>query len=283
MFVMIGAYSPTVEAAAKAAAKTSTQTTKTPDASLQSVAQSYDSKTALQQGLIVQLDGGSKTNVKLVTYKDAAKTFGVVVGATSAAVSLSSSAAAQQAYVVTAGRYEVLVSNQNGAIQVGDWIAASAADGIGMKADNTESTVLGRAVTAFDGKKNVISTSQLKNSSGQQTKVAFGAVQVDIGVKPSPVVVTSDNGVPPVIQKLATSLVGKPISAGQLWASAAILLVGFGIMGSLMYGGVQTGMTAISRNPLARKSILRSMMQVVIISFMIFLGCLVAVYMVLKL
>ncbi len=65
--------------------------------------------------------------------------------------------------------------------------------------------------------------------------------------------------------------------------SAAILITGLGVVASLLYGGIQTGMTAIGRNPLARKSIMRNLIQVIATGIMIFIGCLIAVYLVLKL
>jgi quercetin dioxygenase-like cupin family protein len=248
---------------------------------IQSVAQTYGTSKALQQGLIVQIDDKNKTNVTPATYKDSKKTFGVVVAPASAAVTLSSGSG-EQAYVVTSGRYNVLVSNQNGTIKAGDFISISAASGIGMKADNQVDYTLGRAVTGFDGKTNVVSTTSLKKTDGQQVKVAFGQVAVDIAITPNSLKSGSENGVPKVIQDMAVSLVGKPISQVQLYASVIVLLVGVGIVASLLYGGIQTGMTAIGRNPLAKKSIMRNMIQVIATGLMIFAGCLVAVYLILK-
>jgi len=255
--------------------------TKADSGSLQTVAQSYTTTKPLQQGLIVQLDDKDKNKVTTVTYKNAKKTYGVVVAASAAAVTLSSDAA-QQAYVVTSGRYNVLVSNQNGEVDVGDFVSVSAIDGIGMKADSDVDTVLGRAVTAFNGKSNVISTTTLKDSSGKQLKVTMGMVAVDVAIVPSPLHTGADGGVPQFVQKLAVSLLGQPINPVQLYISVALFLLGAGTVVSLLYSGIQTSMTAIGRNPLARQSIMRNMIQVIIASVLIFIGCLVAVYLILK-
>lgn len=250
--------------------------------SLQAVAQSYNTASPLQQGLIVQIDDKNKSNVIAATYKDSKKMFGVVVSPNSAAVSLSSGESGQQAYVVTSGRYNVLVSNQNDKISPGDYVSISAANGIGMKADTVQDSILGRAVGGFDGKSNVVSSTTLKKSDGKEMKVAFGLISVDIAIGPNPLKSGSENGVPAVLQRMAISLVGKPIGAVQLYASLAVLLVGVGVVASLLYSGIQTGMTAIGRNPLAKKSIIRNMMQVIITGIMIFIGCLIAVYLILK-
>lgn len=249
---------------------------------LQTVAQSYTVSKALQQGIIVQLDEKDKTSVTTATYKKANKTFGVVVGANTAPVTLSGSDSNQRAYIVTSGLYKVLVSTQNAAIKSGDFVAISAIDGVGMHADTVQSTILGRATTGFDGKKDVISSATLKSSDGKEVKTAIGSVTVDIAVKPNPTKTTGENGVPDFVQNIAKTIVGKPISAVQLYASLAVLITGIGVVASLLYGGIQTGMTAIGRNPLARQSIMRNMIQVIVTGVLIFIGCLVAVYLILK-
>lgn len=279
--VMIGVV-PTTSAATSsdAADKKSTESLST---SVQAVAQSYNTTTPLQQGLIVQLNDKDKDIVEPASYKNSNRMFGVTVVATDAPVSLSTDANKQKTYVVTSGRYNVLVSNQNGEIKSGDFVSISAINGIAMKADDKQTTVLGRAVGDYNGKTNSLSSSTLKQSNGQELKVGIGSITVDIAIGVNKNLRLSNDGVPPVIQSLAKALVGKPISGTQLYISAAILVAGLGVVASLLYSGIQTGMTAIGRNPLARKSIMRNLVQVIATGIMIFIGCLIAVYLVLKL
>ena len=70
-----------------------------------------------------------------VTKVNQAKTLGVVISPTQAAVSLSNNSDLPQIFVANYGQFNVLVSTQNGAIQVGDYIAVSAISGIGMNAN----------------------------------------------------------------------------------------------------------------------------------------------------
>lgn len=252
-------------------------------ASLQTVAQNYPTKTPLQQGVIVQPDPANKASVIPATYKDSSKMFGVVVALNDAAVSISTSNNEQSAYVVTSGKYKTLVSTQNGGIKQGDYVSISAANGIGMKADTKQDAVLGRAVDSFDGKTGVLSSTKLKQSDKSELNVSIGMIVVDISVGPNNAKTVGNDGVPSPIQSLAVAVVGKPISAAQLYISAAILIIGLGVVVSLLYGGIQTAMTSIGRNPLARKSIMRSLIQVIITGVIIFIGCLLAVYLVLRL
>ena len=107
-----------------------------------------------------------------------------------------------------------------------------------------------------------------KTSKGAEIKLQLVASRW-IGVAKNPLLVTNSSGVPQFVQKAAISVVGKPINASQLYVSIAIMLAGFGITAALMYGGIQSGMMAIGRNPLAKQSIMRNMIQVVITGLLI--------------
>jgi len=51
----------------------------------------------------------------------------------------------------------------------------------------------------------------------------------------------------------------------------------------VMYSGIRSGMIAVGRNPLSKKSIIRSLIQTVIAGLIIFLAGVFAVYLLLKL
>lgn len=250
--------------------------------SIQTVAASYRASKPLQLGMVVQLDDKSKSSVKPASYNDAKKMFGVAVAQSDTPVSLSSSNGDQQVYVVTSGLYDVLVSNQNGKIEPGDLIGISAIDGIAMKADNNQDTILGRAVDGFDGRSNVVSTTSLTLKGGKKITAAIGSMAVDVAIRSNPNF-TGSGGVPAFAQSFAVNIVGSPISSAQLYGSMIVLLLGLGIVSVLIYSGIQTSMSAIGRNPLAKQSIMHNMFQVIITAMLIFIGCLVAVYLVLKL
>jgi hypothetical protein len=249
---------------------------------MQAVAESYGVSQPLQEGIIVRLDSKDKSKVVAASYNSINKIFGVTVSASATPVSLSSGSSQQQAYVVTSGRYHVLVSNQNGAIAADDYISVSAIDGIGMKANEGQDTILGRATQAFNGQSSVISTTSLKLQGGKQMQASIGSILVDISVRANPKFKGS-GGIPGFIDSFATGLAGKSVNATQVYGSMLILIMGLGVVAALIYSGIQTSMTAIGRNPLAKKSIIRNMLQIVIIAILVFIGCLIAVYLILKL
>ena len=253
------------------------------DTSLQAVVQSFTATTSLQTGMIVKLTGSDSTQVEADTISSAQKMSGVVVSPSQAPVTLSpSSGASKQVYVATSGRYDVLVSSQDGSIAPGDYVTVSSLAGVGMKADSKESEVLGKAAAGFDGTHSVESTVTIQDEQGKQLKVNLGRIPVDIAIGPNPVAFKISN-VPGFLQRATLIVTDKPVAAWRIYLGVLIVIGTVIIAGSLLYGGVRNGMVAIGRNPLARSSIMRNLVQVIITSIIIFVTGLFAVYLVLKL
>lgn len=251
-------------------------------AGAQNVPQGFQSDQTLQKGMIVRLKPGDGTKVQAVTQQDAGEVFGVVVSSSDAAVSLSNTAAAQETFVANSGQYEVLVSNQNGPVKEGDYIAISALGGVGMKASNVQQYVLGKALNAFDGVTKVEGNTTLKTSSGEQ-QVALGRVTIEVSVAHNPhFSKEKEAGVPQFMNDLAQVVTDKPVTAFRIYASLTVVVVTVIIAGIVLFAGVRTGMVAVGRNPLAKKSISRGLLQVVLIALIVFVIGLIAVYLLLR-
>jgi hypothetical protein len=208
---------------------------------------------------------------------------GVAVAANDAALTLSQNTTSQQIYVATNGRYTVLVSTQNGPIKDGDYITISSLDGIGMKANSTDAVVLGKAAEPFSGSDTVISSATLTTSDHAKINVSVGRIAVDISITHNPLQVVAGNNLPGYLQRASATIANKPVSTSRVYVSLAIILVTALVAGSLLYGGVRSGITAIGRNPLARQSIGKSLVQVVLTSFIILIIGLFGVYLILRL
>jgi co-chaperonin GroES (HSP10) len=252
-------------------------------AQAQTVSQGYGVTGTVQKGMIVMLDPKDSRKVAPLTNKRDKSMHGVVVSANDTVVSLGGDSSTSQVYVASNGKYDALVSTQNGPIKVGDIISISALDGIGMKADTAQAVILGKALTGFDGTKNVNGTAKLKTSGGEKP-VSIGFIQIDIGISRNPLAVSvSGPPVPAFLRKSGDSIAGKPVSTVRLYVSMAVLLITIFMSGSLLYGGVRSSIVSIGRNPLAKKSILRGLIQVVVMGLMVFVIGLVAIYLLLKL
>jgi len=249
----------------------------------QAVTQGYGTDSPLQKGMLVRLKDKDASKVVPLTSDTASQMQGVVVAANDASVTLSSDTNSGQVFVATYGQFDVLVSNQNGPIKTGDYITISSLDGVGMKANNEQSTVLGKAVAGFDGTSNVQGSTAVKDEGGNNITVSFGRIPVNISISHNPLQRSLDNNVPGFLQKAGQFIANKPVSSSRIYISLVVLLVSTVIAGVILYGAIRNGLVAIGRNPLAKTSITRSLVQVVMTGIIIFIIGLFAVYLLLKL
>jgi hypothetical protein len=247
----------------------------------QSVTQGYASDEALERGMLVSLKDGDATKVEPADTGNAKRLHGIVVNPNDAPVTLSSET--QKTFVATIGRYEALVSDQHGTIKQGDYIGVSSIRGIAAKVDDKSTTVVGKALADFDGKTNVLGTSDLKDNGGVNTKVNITRIAVDIGIGANPLAKPEDVNLPGFLKKATDSIANKKVSAARVYISLAILLASVAIAGSMLYAGVRSSMISIGRNPLSKQSITKSLTQVGITSFIVFIIGIFGVYLLLKL
>lgn len=247
----------------------------------QAVTEGYGSDTKLQRGMLVKIKSDDASKVEPVTTETADQIHGIVVNANDAPISLADDG--QAVFVAKIGQYDVLINDQNGAIKQGDYITISAVAGVGMKAGINESFVIGRALSGFDGIKDVISESELTDSAGTKQKIKIGRVKVDVGVARNPLLKGETPNVPEFLRKITEAIAGKPVNAVRIYIGILLFVISTFVAGSLMYGGVKSGLISIGRNPLSRKSIIRGMIQVVVVGLIIFTTGVFGVYLILRL
>ncbi|MEK7603479.1 MAG: hypothetical protein AAB459_04555 [Patescibacteria group bacterium] len=247
----------------------------------QAATQGYGTDEPLQRGMIIQINKKDPTKVQPVSVDSGDQMHGLIVDPNDAALTLSSEG--EKVFVATHGIYEVLVSDQNGAIDAGDWVTISSLNGIGAKATTKSEFVIGRALSSFDGKSSIISQSEVKDSNDVTHKVDISRVKLDIGVGKNPIFKVTEANLPSFLKKAAESIAGRPVTTQRIYVSLAVFVVSAIISGSLLYSGVRSGLISIGRNPLSKKSIIRSMVQVILTAIIIFITGLFGVYLLLKL
>ena len=249
-------------------------------AGAQSVTRAYGSDQLLQRGMIVGLTKASSSKVEPIDETRLATILGVVVNPNDSPITISSDN--QHVFVTTSGRYDVLVSDQEGPIRANDYITLSALSGVGMKATDRQSNIVGRTAGTFDGKTNVLSTTPLSAANGKKQTVHIGRIQVDITIARNPLVKTG-SGAPALLDQTSRAIVGRVVSATRLYLATFIFIVGTVTAGSILYAGIRGSIIAIGRNPLSRRSIFRSMIGVAFTSIIVFLVAVIGVYLLLKL
>jgi hypothetical protein len=250
----------------------------------QAVTQSYTAGEGVQIAMIVGLNPKQAGQVIPLTQAAISGMLGVTIAANDSTATLSPEAVTkQQVYVASTGRYSVLVSNQNGPIKTGDLITISALAGIGMKADASQSTILGRASTDFTGSGNVEGTVSLKDNTGKARSVSLSRITLSIGIAKNPAAGKATTYVPQVLASAAQAITGKEVSPAKLYIGFILLLGTTIVTGTVLYSGIRSGMIAVGRNPLTRSSIIKSLVQTVLAGLIIFIVGIVAVYLLLKL
>lgn len=237
--------------------------------------QGYKTDQPLQRGMIVRLSDDDPQKVEALKAKDTTVMHGVVVDAGDAAATLSSDE--DDVFIATKGKYEVLVSDENGPIKAGDYLSLSTTEGIAMKADSRTAVVVGKAIAEFNGQQGT-STAKV----GSRT-VRLARVLTDISIAANPLFRQDTGFMPGFVQEIAASIADKPVSMPRLYLGMLLMLVTAFVTGTLLYSSVRGGLVAIGRNPLSRATITRNMLRVVFLSLIIFVTGLFGVYLLLKL
>ncbi len=250
----------------------------------QAVIQSYSGNSGIQIGMIVQLQSKATNTITTLNQNSISNMLGVVVPANSATVALTpDNQTTQQFFVASSGRYNVLVSSENGPINSGDYITISSLDGIGMKADSNQTLVLGRATGNFNSASNQIGNVTVVDKSGAKKQVAIGLIPVSLSIAHNPLATKAVDYVPSFLAKAASTIATKPVSAARIYLGLLTLMVSTVLTAILLYSGIKSGMISIGRNPLSRNSIIRSLIQTVAAGLIIFIIGIFAVYLLLKL
>jgi hypothetical protein len=249
--------------------------------SAQNVTQGYGSDKLLQRGTVVSLDGEDTSKVVAANKENQDRLHGVVVASNDASFTLSENN--QKTFVSTIGRFDTLVSTESGSIQPGDFITISSITGIATKAGEFDPYTIGKAIEGFDGSANAVSSAELQNSLGETFSVSIGRILVDIGVGSNPLLRPAESSLPEFLEKAAELIADKPVSPVRVYIGIFILLSATAIAGSLLYSGTKSSVISIGRNPLSKKSITKSLMQIIVSSIIIFLIGLFGVYLLLRL
>lgn len=235
------------------------------------VARGFAAKGHLETGWVVALSKDKQGTVEAAPPNDSSRIYGVVIDPNDAPVTLNRQSG-DQVFVATSGTYPVLTSTQRGSIKPGDFLSISSTSGIAALADYEQSSIVGRAAAAFDGKSGAL-------SSGNG--YAVGRINVNIEPRKNPLV-KNDIAIPSFLRKIGEAVAGKPVSALRIYVALAILFTAVVLATTLLWASVKGGMIAMGRNPLNRAGIMNSMFRVVTAASVIFIVGLFGVYLLLR-
>jgi hypothetical protein len=240
------------------------------------ISQDFTSNQPIPAGSIVSLQKNSSDSIDVATLASSSNILGVAIGSNSSQVSLTSTYK-NQVQVATSGVEQVLISDMNGNIAVGDAIAASPVNGVGMKA-TSNTKVVGIAQDSFP---NTTSTKQsYSDKSGQKHSINLGQVPALINVtyfykQPDKTLI------PSAVQNIANALAGKSVSSLPILISIGIFIVSLIVVVSIIYALIRSSIISVGRNPMSQAAVYRNVIQLSTLVIIILAVASFAIYLIL--
>jgi hypothetical protein len=237
------------------------------------------SKTILPGSLVVQNKSG---DIDLASLNNADELFGVAVPSITATPAPGSGAG--QVQVATSGTADVFVTDAAGPVHTGDYLTVSPVAGVAQVAGSTNSRVIGTAQSNFYSSGAGTTKQAIPALGGKSRTVSIGQIPVVIAASNyTPTAGRAPYAVPNWIQSLANTLVGRSVSPLRVLVASILVLVSLVCITVLLYASVRNSLVSIGRNPLARASVLRGLLEVGAIVGALLIGTTIAVYIIIAL
>ena len=241
---------------------------------LTALSQGYASTEPVSLGALVSLKKNSNDTVEPSTTATSNSIIGVVVNEDSSLLSVSDGST--QAQVATSGVANLIVSDINGDIELGDQITASPIKGVGMKATSNAKVIgISQSSPAYDSKPH-----EYTNESGNKESLRLGQVPIVISVSyytKSP----EKTVIPPALQNIANAVAGRKVSTLPILVSAAIFVIMLVAVVSIIYSMIRSSIISIGRNPMAQSAVYRDVIQLSALVIIIMSVSLIAIYIIL--
>lgn len=244
---------------------------------LTTISQGYGTTDSVSIGSIVSLKKNTTDQVEIATSANSNSILGVVINEANSLLSLSTTNA-KQVQVATSGIVEVLVSDINGDVHQGESITGSPISGVGMKATSNTKVV---GIAQEDLTSSNSSNQSYNDKAGKKHSVRLGEISVSVNV--SDFFKQPDKTlIPPAIQNIANSVVGKKVNTLPIVISVGIFIVTLIVVSSIVYSMIKSSIISVGRNPMSQSAIYRDMLQMSALVVGILAVAVVSIYLVLS-
>jgi len=226
------------------------------------ISRSYKSTTKIASGSIVSLDQARTGYVVPANVDNGAQLLGVAVADNNSLIAVDAASGTVQ--VATAGTTATLVSTLNGDIKVGDQIAVSPFNGVGMKA-SPGSRVIGLAQTAFNSSTTGATSENIKTKNGQKSSVKIGYGQLNIAIGAGGTNLADNTN---SLQRVAENITGHVVPTGRIVISMTVAVIALLVLITLVYASIYGSIVSIGRNPLAKYAVFRALGSVFGLAFL---------------
>jgi hypothetical protein len=228
--------------------------------------------TGLQTGMVAALSSEGDSKIQRATQDNSQRIIGIVTTFEDSSVTVASSTT--KALVESDGEVNAYVSDMGGTITKGSLLALSSLKGVLMKIpESSNARVI--AVAAEDVSAST-SDESYSISDGKTTHIA--KLKVNLSLQGSS---TGQGSESSPLADLGKAVVGKDVGEIRVLVALVLFVIVLIAEGGILYGAISSAITALGRNPLARKVIRREMIRVVVVALAVLLVGLGAVYTVL--
>ena len=224
----------------------------------QSISIGYKTVTTIKTGSIVSLDTSTQGEIIPANTINEQHLVGVTISEQQSLLAVNDATDTTQ--VVSEGVAETLVSTVNGSISIGSQIGVSPLSGVGARAI-AGSKVVGTAESSFSSSTSGAISENIYDISGNKHKIYIGYVLVLIAVGSANNNIVN-TGFLNSLHNFVSNITGHTVSTTGLLLVFVIVIVAFISIVVLIYSAISGGLVSIGRNPLAKTSILTSLIQI---------------------
>lgn len=239
-----------------------------------SISHSYKTTSEIARGSLVSLDPNQKDTVVLANSDNAKYLLGIAVQDNESVIAVNVTKNSTQ--VATNGVVVTLVSTANGDIKVGDQVAVSPFNGIGMKS-SPGLRIVGLAQTELTSTTANTSKQEVTDKSGNKKEVTVGYIKISVAVGTATAAATRG-----VLQRIAEEIAGHPVSKLRIILCTIIAVSALASLVTLIYAAIYSTIISVGRNPLAKFAIFRTLTSVIIMAFMTATVATVAIFIILQ-
>ena len=228
--------------------------------------------TSLQVGMVAALSDEGSSTVERATFDNEKRIVGIVTNTENSPVTVASSDA--QVFVESDGEVEAYVADIEGDVKQGDLLSLSPLRGVLKRAVATSEPVI--AIASQDASSALVQSNyNIDGPSGREDTIIY-KLKVNLNRQG----VAEANGQQPdsALSKLGRAIVGKDVGEARVIVALIIFIVVMIAEGGIIYGAVSSSITALGRNPMARKAITREMVQVSMVAVVVLLVGVGAMY-----
>lgn len=228
----------------------------------------------LQIGMIAALKSESSDGKQIVeraNLSNRGKVVGIITTIDSNLLTLTNSEA--QVHVTTSGDASSYVTDLNGDIKQGDFIAVSPLTGVGMKAGDADNFVVGVALEDFN--KDKATSKEVTTTEGSKRTVLINTVKVNVAPQDKGQTAAKNQ---PFLVLFGQSVTGKSVTQTQVIVALIVFFLLLVVEGSIIYGAIHSTIISIGRNPLARAALFKQLLQVSWLALLVMLFGLGSIY-----